>query len=239
MSRYFNSQPHKEADCPRSSVRSHQDHFNSQPHKEADGITPYPATAAVLFQLTASQGGWRRSALSLPLPPEFQLTASQGGWRRPLPETFRCPISTHSLTRRLTLWLSLSRLRIYISTHSLTRRLTHSLVNIVFAICISTHSLTRRLTYFAPEKLQKNQHFNSQPHKEADDFLCPMKTFCVFQLTASQGGWQSMKWPDTSGKAFQLTASQGGWPDYIENMDDEKEFQLTASQGGWRRSRIY
>ena len=55
-------------------------------------------------------------------------------------------ISTHSLTRRLTLWRSLHRTNHYISTHSLTRRLTLSCMTYPANPCISTHSLTRRLT---------------------------------------------------------------------------------------------
>ena len=101
--KYFNSQPHKEADVQQEAVRTTHwnisthsltrrltvfillilkivKHFNSQPHKEAD-------------------------------PANMSLTEP-------------CDISTHSLTRRLTLycnvWLSAKN----ISTHSLTRRLT-------------------------------------------------------------------------------------------------------------------
>ena len=33
---------------------------------------------------------------------------------------------------------------------------------------ISTHSLTRRLTLAVAEKLEREENFNSQPHKEAD-----------------------------------------------------------------------
>ena len=36
------------------------------------------------------------------------------------------------------------------------------------AMNISTHSLTRRLTEYLAVYAPGNQHFNSQPHKEAD-----------------------------------------------------------------------
>ena len=36
---------------------------------------------------------------------------------------------------------------------------------------ISTHSLTRRLTAFLGYQRSRIWHFNSQPHKEADDML--------------------------------------------------------------------
>ena len=121
-------------------------------------------------------------------------------------------------------------------------------------------------------------HFNSQPHKEADhtppDLPCNgfisthsltrrlTATPClswlvsVFQLTASQGGWQLLADLEEDEKEFQLTASQGGWPGLsivyhlfrYFNSQPHKEadgsnsnsvnvlwFQLTASQGGWRK----
>ena len=56
--------------------------FNSQPHKEADEIWIQNQDPAVSFQLTASQGGWRTRSRN------FKLISF---------------ISTHSLTRRLTL----------------------------------------------------------------------------------------------------------------------------------------
>ena len=36
---YFNSQPHKEADWKKHSEEETHTHFNSQPHKEADEVT--------------------------------------------------------------------------------------------------------------------------------------------------------------------------------------------------------
>ena len=54
-------------------------------------------------------------------------------------------ISTHSLTKRLTDWISISLLQI-----------------------ISTHSLTKRLTRPERQRPGLQIHFNSQPHEEAD-----------------------------------------------------------------------
>ena len=170
------------------------------------------------FQLTASQGGWPNLLLLLTLILIFQLTASQGGWRQSQTEKHDCNvhfnsqphkeadylahavvhtphwISTHSLTRRLTLSpLKSSLLYRYfnsqphkeadsatsitstvrkISTHSLTRRLTRMNIPSGSAEIISTHSLTRRLT-----SLQRT------------DVWC-----ILFQLTASQGGWRRRTW---------------------------------------------
>ena len=123
---HFNSQPHKEADNPAAPRNLHHEHFNSQPHKEADlqpvhlinrssFISTHSLTRRLtsiylfwcipcLFQLTASQGGWRQKQAMTRAMKVFQLTASQGGWRT-RSRNFKLIsfISTHSLTRRLTL----------------------------------------------------------------------------------------------------------------------------------------
>ena len=76
---------------------------------------------------------------------------------------------------------------------------------------ISTHSLTRRLT--------------------TSGWLA---AFCsLFQLTASQGGWQGRYRSIQTNMVFQLTASQGGWPCFRLTGECFDVFQLTASQGGW------
>ena len=59
------------------------------------------------------------------------------------------------------------------------------------------------------------------------------RNFHVFQLTASQGGWLGGIWVPTSWYLFQLTASQGGWLDDPQAVASDFTFQLTASQGGW------
>ena len=89
-------------------------------------------------------------------------------------------ISTHSLTRRLTVknysWTDAK----IISTHSLTRRLTLRRYKQIVRQDISTHSLTRRLTTAGRINL-KNLDFNSQPHKEADGknryYMCETEYF--------------------------------------------------------------
>ena len=75
-------------------------------------------------------------------------------------------ISTHSLTRRLTLFKFAVAVVTDISTHSLTRRLTSKNGFKERADIISTHSLTRRLTTVYTYNYNR----------------------ILFQLTASQGG---------------------------------------------------
>ena len=77
-------------------------------------------------------------------------------------------ISTHSLTRRLTVYLQQYTDHWMISTHSLTRRLTNIPYTPKMLADISTHSLTRRLTGHDRISWDTWWNFNSQPHKEAD-----------------------------------------------------------------------
>ena len=126
-------------------------YFNSQPHKEADSaLIRFPVTT-FLFQLTASQGGWPQLPILLSVCSD---------------------ISTHSLTRRLTLGIFLINLLITISTHSLTRRLTRCFG------CIRTGSA----------------YFNSQPHKEADQtgtttyYPCYISTHSLTRRLTYQAG---------------------------------------------------
>ena len=105
------------------------------------------------FQLTASRRGWRQIRhINLHLRRPFQLTASRRGWRgstlraamelgnfnsQPHEEADSAAvipncsdfISTHSLTKRLTIWSGLILLCFHISTHSLTKRLTKKVPN--------------------------------------------------------------------------------------------------------------
>ena len=55
-----------------------------------------------------------------------------------------------------------------ISTHSLTKRLTIKVFVIHTFLFISTHSLTKRLTVTQYRGYTMNTYFNSQPHEEAD-----------------------------------------------------------------------
>ena len=146
------------------------------------------------FQLTASQGGWQGRYRSIQTNMVFQLTASQGGWPTALYQMSGS--GSFQLTASQGGWL-VTREKSYvvemISTHSLTRRLTAFDVRATQYVIISTHSLTRRLTWIWIW-IRDISHFNSQPHKEADN---KTREDCVawdvFQLTASQGGWQVVR----------------------------------------------
>ena len=121
-------------------------HFNSQPHEEAD---------------TAMTGIHSGSTYFNSQPHE------EADCVRELTLDTSLTISTHSLTKRLTVE-SPEKIKVtYISTHSLTKRLTPCAPpGAAAAIHISTHSLTKRLTGVASS----------------------MCSTILFQLTASRRG---------------------------------------------------
>ena len=84
MWKYFNSQPHEEADDSYFLFLRLYFYFNSQPHEEADPFSIFSIHYTVVFQLTASRRGWRHCSYV----PKLWIA-----------------ISTHSLTKRLTMML--------------------------------------------------------------------------------------------------------------------------------------
>ena len=77
-------------------------------------------------------------------------------------------ISTHILTRRMTLFGSETDSLKAISTHILTRRMTEDVEYAPYSRNISTHILTRRMTEHPTQHQSRATHFNSHPHKEDD-----------------------------------------------------------------------
>ena len=98
------------------------------------------------FQLTASRRGWQSSTQEKEIRYYFNSQPHEeadGGHR------FKSPAES-------------------ISTHSLTKRLTIKVFVIHTFLFISTHSLTKRLTVTQYRGYTMNTYFNSQPHEEAD-----------------------------------------------------------------------
>ena len=146
---------------------------------------------------------------------------------------------------------------IEISTHSLTRRLTTSILENFISRDISTHSLTRRLTACWKRRRQWLCHFNSQPHKEADNRrrsnTIPIENISTHSLTRRLtffgSGSQLILIISTHSLTRRLTTAwQTTWYDHhisthsltrrLTNVGylslPRLAFQLTASQGGWR-----
>ena len=121
-------------------------------------------------------------------------------------------ISTHILTRRMTLIRSFDICHFFISTHILTRRMTDISETrcspVTFQLTSSQggwpifqlfHDL---FGYFnshphkeddinMPQFQKAGAYFNSHPHKEDDILQVPvLLSHRIFQLTSSQGGWR-------------------------------------------------
>ena len=121
-----------------------------------------------------------------------------------------------------------------ISTHSLTRRLTAYIFNCFIFLNFNSQP-HKEADSLSDIFITPPLHFNSQPHKEADVFYVNANNvWGIFQLTASQGGWQTACRKGVTAWIFQLTASQGGWPVLLLSLPYSFLFQLTASQGGWQ-----
>ena len=145
-----------------------------------------------LFQLTSSRRGWPDGMLIGGSGSIFQLTSSRRGWREcTFPYSILEQISTHILTKRMTVRVVISLFVFHISTHILTKRMTLSLYKTLdWNIHFNSHpheeddNCNLRLCFCS-------FYFNSHPHEEDDHmehFL--IETMRLFQLTSSRRGWQ-------------------------------------------------
>ena len=105
-------------------IDSNNGYFNSQPHKGADCRRLRNQRSSLVFQLTAPQGGWPYSRLQDPAFLYFNSQPHKGAdpWSN---ESIKTKvISTHSPTRGLTSYMVKAFIIYGISTHSPTRGLT-------------------------------------------------------------------------------------------------------------------
>ncbi len=161
-------------------------YFNSQPHKEADGWNITRMRMLIIFQLTASQGGWLCSRTGIELMMYFNSQPHKEADDGELHTTIAgVNISTHSLTRRLTVtyWNGLNR-HFNISTHSLTRRLTTLLPTQERTKTYFNSQPHKEADHYPLDLRQQRYNFNSQPHKEADRL--PTYLFCLVRNFNSQ-----------------------------------------------------
>ncbi len=169
-------------------------YFNSQPHEEADG--------------TANR--YRNYQLHFNSQPHEEADDFST-----FIDILRCSISTHSLTKRLTVfcqsvWSSRSEFQLTASRRGWLQAMQTKIV----------------LT-----------NFNSQPHEEADwEDAVIGSVGGIFQLTASRRGWRYLQlcWKDIVYFNSQPHEEADEIPKlrYVETM----KFQLTASRRGWPRS---
>ena len=143
------------------------------------------------FQLTASRRGWQKWTDVPELWNKFQLTASRRGWRkcRVKSDSFRA-ISTHSLTKRLTMYSAKRVSPITAFQLTASRRGWRQLKGKTVRWKTFQLTASRRGWLHPPE--QSSAHV-------------------AFQLTASRRGWRVKKITKLSTILFQLTASRRGW----------------------------
>ena len=143
-----------------------------------------------IFQLTASQGGWRlfhtaeqtehRYFNSHPHKEDDDNQSNTGN---------KLCISTHILTRRMTYSFMCTGEEHYISTHILTKRMTMQVWETDSTINISTHILTKRMTprYVTfPVCVMISTHILTK--RMTLHVTCPLFS-PLFQLTSSRRGW--------------------------------------------------
>ena len=171
-----------------------------------------------------------------------------------------------------------------ISTHILTKRMTDGFPTFCILCVISTHILTKRMTVSVQTPSPRILYFNSHPHEEDDDVsrLQPQTkevisthiltkrmtnsvseplAFCVFQLTSSRRGWQSvqrLEVPETdfnshpheeddspSSRQYQLREHFNSHPHEEDDISPTSgsfakiPFQLTSSRRGWLNWCLY
>ena len=199
--RHFNSHPHKEDDggtltlggdnntfqltssqggwLVDSLQHSQAVYFNSHPHKEDDFSASFRSSISHIFQLTSSQGGWPILFFFHSLELYFNSHPHKEDDKTDNAEDYPEEISTHILTRRMTMYHPCSCCARTISTHILTRRMT------------DVHGRILRLWGFQLTSSQggwplrscltmRDGHFNSHPHKEDDNQEESRKMFGVY-----------------------------------------------------------
>ena len=164
----------------------------------------------------------------------FQLTSSRRGWRTVICcAGLNSVISTHILTKRMTLMAEKIRKTGHISTHILTKRMTPpSCHRTSLRGHFNSHpheeddeSVRRR--WRSSKNFNSHPHeeddgksiltrkmrgyFNSHPHEEDDFFFFTCGLFGLFQLTSSRRGWRPLLFHMVAREIFQLTSSRRGW----------------------------
>ena len=144
---HFNSQPHEEADGKSQWILSVSAYFNSQPHEEADQAPIVSLLWPSLFQLTASRRGWHTIQLPCIVSPYFNSQPhEEADTGIAYTMSIQYPISTHSLTKRLTGAIRVQKDDIVFQLTASRRGWRQGKIYSRSDKSISTHSLTKRLT---------------------------------------------------------------------------------------------
>ena len=237
----FNSQPHEEADMGLEGSCWNMEYFNSQPHEEADVMQTANEYVKMAFQLTASRRGWPFRCIHGFHQIPFQLTASRRGWRVELNErnSFQ-GISTHSLTKRLTLILRRffpeAVFQLTASRRGWRNFICNSFTEFVFQLTASRRGWPEHLLFQNPIS-----HFNSQPHEEADNCFCDLIqddiSISTHSLTKRLTRYHLSLYPVGHISTHSLTKRLTCIPPHGHALISK--FQLTASRRGWRKEHQY
>ena len=163
-------------------------------------------------------------------------------------------ISTHILTKRMTIFSINCPGTGAISTHILTKRMTAILVTRIISMIFQLTS-SRRGWLQAFARCSQHDHFNSHPHEEDDRFADNMKEIynisthiLTKRMTAYEQALKNVVAISThiltkrmtiqeddanANITFQLTSSRRGWLPIEGTFDGDRAFQLTSSRRGW------
>ena len=192
---HFNSQPHKEADRIRKIPEFHLFHFNSQPHEEADSWGWWKTQAGNHFNSQPHEEadqwsmGMHIYLLHFNSQPheEADNLIHSGCWQS--------IISTHSLTKRLTV---IHGMPMTIPEFQLTASRRGWLLLFCFILLVN--------------------HFNSQPHEEADQLGQYPSASLIISTHSLTKRLTRLSFAVFMFTSFQLTASRRGWlfrPEYL------------------------
>ena len=209
----FNSHPHEEDDHHPLLSYTSQYHFNSHPHEE-DDVEWKMDLKEQLFQLTSSRRGWLC---------------------KPFCKFHWLFISTHILTKRMTI-VNFSNVSLwYISTHILTKRMTADNLKYGYERRFQLTSSRRGWRLQSISRSLHNLYFNSHPHEEDD--LCS-RNYRSRQYISTHILTKRMTKPPFDGLfaipisthilTKRMTAS-------CQSFGGMESFQLTSSRRGWRR----
>ena len=165
---YFNSHPHEEDDFTLVCVYPSRSKFQLTSSRRGWRLGKATKLKWIAFQLTSSRRGWHMYNVDLHDVNIFQLTSSRRGWRSASHGCVRVhDISTHILTKRMTLVLTALLVRKNISTHILTKRMTINVKKLKRIVSFQLTSSRRGWLYASVVK-KVRWYFNSHPHEEDD-----------------------------------------------------------------------
>ena len=164
---YFNSHPHEEDDRLRQLQDRLLRYFNSHPHEEDDNIQLSFSLLCNPFQLTSSRRGWRNWTEEVSAANYFNSHPHEEDDVDVVDSAVNLDISTHILTKRMTISIGEILMPYIISTHILTKRMTILSEAMQDGLVFQLTS-SRRGWLSHHRMISSGWDFNSHPHEEDD-----------------------------------------------------------------------